>query len=78
REVGFDENIKVIDHHEFFWRAAGIITSAAALDTVVFHRHNPYLRHYLQYRSDYRTDLDYIRRKRLRLKKDMKQSEGSA
>ena len=78
REVGFDENIKVIDHHEFFWRAAGIITSAAALDTVVFHRHNPYLRQYIKYRSDYRNDLDYIRRKRLRMKKETKQSEGRA
>ncbi|MBQ6221581.1 MAG: nucleotidyltransferase family protein [Solobacterium sp.] len=67
REVGFDENIKVIDHHEFFWRAAGVITSAAALDTVVFHRHNPYLRKYRKYRSDYRNDLDYIRRKRRKL-----------
>ncbi len=78
QEVGFDENIKVIDHHEFFWRAAGIITSAAALDTVVFHRHNPYLREYIQYRSDFRNDLDYIRRKRLKMKKDIKQSERSA
>ena len=76
KEVGFDENIKVIDHHEFFWRAAGIITSAAALDTVVFHRHNPYLKKYIKYRSDWRNDLDYIRRKRIRLKKEQMQSEG--
>ena len=75
KEVGFDKNIKVIDHHEFFWRAAGIITSAAALDTVVFHRHNPYMRKYIKYRSDFRNDLDYIRRKRLRLKREMIQAE---
>lgn len=64
RQVGFDENIKVIDHHDFFLRAQGIITSAAALDTVVFHRHNPYDRHYYRYRSDYLDDLIYLRNKK--------------
>ena len=67
RKVGYDPNIRVIDHHEFFWRAAGIITSAAALDTVVFHRHNPYERRYNMYRSDYEKDLDYIKNKRQRM-----------
>ncbi|MCR5450713.1 MAG: nucleotidyltransferase family protein [Solobacterium sp.] len=76
REVGFDEHIRVIDHHEFFWRAAGVITCAAALDTVVFHRHNPYLRKYIRYRSDYTEDLEYIRRKRLKLIRE--RTEGNA
>lgn len=64
RQVGFDPKIRVIDHHEFFWRAAGVLTSAAALDTVIFHRHNPYDRKYVRYRDDYQGDLDYIREKR--------------
>ncbi len=64
REVGFDPNIRVIDHHEFFWRAAGLIASAVALDTVVFHRHNPYDRKYNDYRSDFASDLEYIKKKR--------------
>ena len=64
REVGFDPNIRVIDHHEFFWRAAGIMTCAIAKDTVVFHRHNPYLKHYRSYRSDFTADLEYIKKKR--------------
>lgn len=64
REVGFDPEIKVIDHHEFFWRAAGIMTSAVALDTVVFHRHDPYNRNYNLHRSDYSADLKYIKRKK--------------
>ena len=70
REVGFDSNIRVIDHHEFFWRAAGVITSAAALDTVVFHRHNPYEKGYNSYRSDYAADLEYIKKKRKRILKE--------
>lgn len=70
RKVGFDPNIRVIDHHEFFWRAAGVITSAAALDTVVFHRHNPYEKGYNSYRSDYAADLEYIKKKRKRILKE--------
>ena len=63
REVGFDPNIRVIDHHDFFWRAAGVITSAMALDTVVFHRHNPYDRQYFGYRNNYKKDKEYISKK---------------
>ena len=72
REVGFDPGIKVIDHHDFFWRAAGKITSAVALDTVVFHRHNPYDRRYNTYRTDYRNDLEYINKKRRRMLREVK------
>ena len=72
REVGYDPKIKVIDHHEFFWRAAGKIVSAVALDTVVFHRHNPYDRKYNSHRSDYLEDLDYIRKKRLNILREVK------
>lgn len=64
RQVGFDPKIRMIDHHEFFWRAAGVLTSAVALDTVIFHRHNPYDRNYFRYRNDYQGDLEYIRKKR--------------
>jgi len=75
KEVGFDANIKVIDHHEFFWRAAGIITSAVALDTVVFHRHNPYVRGYNTYRSDYASDLKYIEEKHRRMKQEKRRRD---
>ncbi len=78
REVGFDPNIRVIDHHEFFWRAAGIISSVIALDTVVFHRHNPYERKYHTYRSDYSLDLEYIRDKHNEMIKEAKNNEQKA
>lgn len=61
REIGYDPNIRIIDHDDFFRRAAGIAVSAVALDTVVFHRHNPYDRTYRRYRSDYSKDMMYIR-----------------
>lgn len=75
REVGFDPEIRVIDHHEFFWRAAGVMTSAAALDTVVFHRHNPYERGYNAYRSDYASDLEYIRKKHRKMMQEAKKKD---
>ncbi len=67
KQVGFDPNIRIIDHHEFFYRAAGQITSVIAKDTMVFHRHNPYARKYNAYRSDYSADLEYIKRKKKRI-----------
>lgn len=72
REVGFDPKIRVIDHHEFFWRASGVMTSAVALNTVVFHRHNPYERSYNAYRSDFAADLEYIGEKRKRMLQEAK------
>ena len=72
REVGFDPKIRVIDHHEFFWRAAGVITSAVALDTVVFHRHNPYEKAYNAFRNDYAADLEYITTKRNKMIQEAK------
>lgn len=77
REVGFDPNIRVIDHHEFFWRAAGIISSVIALDTVVFHRHNPYEKKYHTYRSDYSSDLEYIRDKHNKMIKEARRNNES-
>ena len=73
REVGFDPNIRMIDHHDFFWRAAGVIASAMALDTVVFHRHNPYDRNYFGYRNTYKNDKDYIRKKHKEMFMSLKQ-----
>ena len=67
REVGFDPNLRILDHHDFFRRATGIITSAIAKDTVVFHRHNPYARKYNAFRSDSAADLKYINRKLKRI-----------
>ncbi len=63
RAVGWDDNIRMIDHNEFFYRAAGVIISVLAPDTVLFHRHNPFDKNYMKYRSDISDDLEYIRKK---------------
>lgn len=60
RDIGWDENIRMMDHQDFFWRAAGKLVSVIALGTVVFHYHNPFQRSYQKYRQDVEKDLEYI------------------
>lgn len=64
RKIGWDDNIRMIDHHDFFYRAAGILVSALSLDSVLFHNHNFFSPHYNRYRSDWKGDAAYLRRAR--------------
>lgn len=64
RSVGWDENIRMLDHQDFFWRAAGNLVSVIALGTAVFHYHNPFQKHYQKYREDVEGDRKYILQKR--------------
>ena len=63
KRLGYDDRIRMIDHHEFFMRAAGNIVSAMDISASVFHYHNPFDAHYSPYRSDYLNDAAYIREK---------------
>lgn len=65
KKIGWDDNIRMIDHHEFFYRAAGILVAVAAKGTVIFHYHNVFNRKYQSYRMDIESDLVYIRAKRI-------------
>ena len=71
--VGYDDNIRMIDHHEFFFRAAGNIVSVLATDSFVFHRHNSFDRNYAKYRYDIAEDKQYIRTKIALLQKNAQQ-----
>ena len=64
RSIGWDNNIRMMDHQDFFWRAAGNLVSVIALGTAVFHYHNPFQRHYQKYRQDVDGDRIYIAGKR--------------
>ena len=64
RKVGWDNNIRMIDHHDFFYRAAGILVSVLSMDSVLFHNHNFFSPHYNRYRSDWKGDAAYLRRVR--------------
>lgn len=63
KQIGYDDNIRMIDHNEFFYRAAGNIVSVLDTTCYVLHTHNPFDSHYQKYRSDYQGDLEYIRAK---------------
>ena len=63
KEIGYDDNIRMIDHNEFFYRAAGNIVSVLDKTAFVLHFRNWFDTHYNQYRSDYQGDVVYIRGK---------------
>ena len=63
KKLGYDDNIRMIDHHEFFMRAAGVIVSVADISAFVFHYHNKFDKNYNRYRSDYLKDKNYIKLK---------------
>lgn len=63
RKVGYDPNIRMIDHHEFFFRAAGQIVSVIDPTSYILHCHNPFDRKYRPYRSDINGDSIYIWKK---------------
>ena len=63
KEIGYDDNIRMIDHNEFFYRAAGNIVSVLDKTAFVLHFRNWFDTHYNKYRSDYQGDVVYIREK---------------
>ncbi len=63
KQIGYDDKIQRIDHHEFFYRAAGNIVSAMDTSAFVFHYHNWFDRNYTKYRNDVAADARYIREK---------------
>ncbi|MBR3158559.1 MAG: hypothetical protein IKF14_05585 [Atopobiaceae bacterium] len=60
RKVGYDPNIRMIDHHEFFYRTAGEIVCVQDPHAFAYHCHNMFDWRYRPYRSDYRGDQVYI------------------
>lgn len=68
KKVGWDDNIRMIDHHDFFYRAAGILVSVLSMNSVVFHNHNFFSPRYNRYRSDWKGDAAYLRSVRYRRK----------
>ena len=58
--IGYDPLIRMIDHNEFFYRAAGKIVCAHDPKSYVMHCHNKFEKDYDQYRSDIQDDRQYI------------------
>ena len=63
-KVGYDPNIRVIDHHEFFYRAAGEIVCVQDPHAYILHCHNHFeKKKYSTYRGDFSDDSAYIAQK---------------
>lgn len=60
KSLGYDEHIRMIDHDDFFWRAAGNMVSALDTTAYVIHYHNRFDKHYQKYRADVDGDRRYI------------------
>lgn len=63
KQIGYDNQIRMIDHNEFFYRAAGNLVSAMDISAWVFHYHNLFDMQYQKYRNDCQGDVKYIRAK---------------
>ena len=64
QRIGYDPNIRMLDHHEFFYRAAGELVSVMDPTAHVMHCHNWFESGaYEGYRGDYRKDAQYIAKK---------------
>ena len=63
REIGYDDQIRMLDHQEFFYRAAGRLVSVIDPKAFVFHNHNRFKAHYRSYRHDIDRDRCYITHK---------------
>ncbi len=66
RTVGYDDNIRMIDHNEFFFRAAGVLVSVLDTKAFVLHRHDRFNKSYEAYRNDTLSDSLYIRKKHMK------------
>lgn len=64
RKVGYDPKIRMIDHHEFFFRAAGEIVCVQDPKNYIMHCHNYFEKEkYLKHRNDIEGDIEYIMQK---------------
>ena len=60
RSIGYDDQIRMIDHHEFFFRAAGNLVSVLDESCFVLHNHCMFDNGYNKYRLDIMADKRYI------------------
>lgn len=66
KEIGYDNHIRMIDHNEFFYRAAGNLVSVLDKSAFVLHYRNHFDMQYNKYRADIQADKIYILNKHRR------------
>ena len=60
REVPYDEQIRMVDHRDFFSSAAGRLVFVQDPGLLVFHARTPFDKEYTSYRDDVSADLEYL------------------
>ncbi len=64
RLVGYDPNIRIIDHQEFFSRASEQMVCVLDPEAYIMHCHNLFEKpEYNKYRNDIMTDVQYVKNK---------------
>lgn len=63
RRVRWDERIRMVDHRDFFSRAAGRVVTVLDPESHVYHVRTPFKAGYTAYREDTGADLAYLQRK---------------
>lgn len=63
RKVGWDPQIKRLDHADFFTRAKGVLTTVFDPAFKVLHARTPFDRDYMRKRLDVQSDREILRRK---------------
>jgi glycosyltransferase involved in cell wall biosynthesis len=77
RRVGWDLQVKRLDHADFFTRALGKITCAQDDRWSVLHARNPFDDHYMAYRMDVAADRLYLAAKHGALNRGTAQDKAS-
>lgn len=60
RTVPYDEQVRMVDHRDFFSSASGRLVFVSAPGLLAFHARTPFDRTYTSYRDDVARDLDYL------------------
>ena len=63
RRVRWDEHIRMVDHRDFFSRAAGQIVAVLDPESRVYHVRTPFKAGYTAHREDVAADLAYLQRR---------------
>ena len=60
REVPYDENLRMVDHRDFFSSASGRLVFVCAPTLVAYHARTPFNRRYTSHRDNVGEDLAYL------------------
>ena len=63
RLVGWDTNLQLLDHADFFTQAKGVLTTVYNKDLRCFHARTPFDKEYMSYRNNYLLDIAYLQLK---------------